>query len=226
MALTGHHEDEIEGLASRIALLVSDAGEAENAGRAFGALARKLGLSGGDLKEIFLSGVRATAGGRGGAPSELTRENAVLREHLEKAEIVLRQAERERAALRAENERYKTALVGRSRGTMAAGMIGAVLVCAAVAAGAWFLLGPRMWLEPAGRTAQAGTGQFDRTAVVRSHGAVLLMQPMDGAAVVAHVPPGTRLGVKRLVWNALLQWVEVDYGDSHGFVVTSDVDLS
>ena len=48
--------EDIERLANRVAMLVSDDGEADNAGRAVGQLARRLGLSGGDLKAIVLAG--------------------------------------------------------------------------------------------------------------------------------------------------------------------------
>ena len=44
--------EDLERLANRMALLVSDDGEADNAGRAVGQLARRLGLSGGDLKAL------------------------------------------------------------------------------------------------------------------------------------------------------------------------------
>ena len=48
--------EDIERLAARVAMLVSDDGEADNAGRAVGQLARRLGLSGGDLKAMLLAG--------------------------------------------------------------------------------------------------------------------------------------------------------------------------
>ena len=37
-------------------MLASEDGEADNAGRAVGAMARRIGLTGGDLKRIFLAG--------------------------------------------------------------------------------------------------------------------------------------------------------------------------
>jgi hypothetical protein len=56
--------EDIERLASRVAMLASEDGEADNAGRAVGQMARRLGLSGGDLKAMFLDGARHDAQGR------------------------------------------------------------------------------------------------------------------------------------------------------------------
>ena len=57
--MTNLNEDDIDGLANRLALLASGDGEADNAGRALGAMARRLGLTGGELKALFLDGARA-----------------------------------------------------------------------------------------------------------------------------------------------------------------------
>jgi hypothetical protein len=63
--------EDVERLAARVAMLVSDDGEADNAGRAVGQLARRLGLSGGDLKAMLLAG--AGPGFRPGSDPALLR---------------------------------------------------------------------------------------------------------------------------------------------------------
>ena len=95
-------QDDIERLAARVAMLVSDDGEAANAGRAVGQLARRLGLSGGDLKELFLTG--SLSGGR--KPPEPTvdaqQEIATLKRNLRRLEHVVHNLQEERDRLVAE----------------------------------------------------------------------------------------------------------------------------
>jgi hypothetical protein len=224
LTAAGHHDDDMERLASRIALIVSEGGEAENAGRAAGALARKLGLSGGDLKEIFLAGLQAEAAKRRrGSSGDLARENEVLRERAEVAEGAARQAQHERDILRAETRTYEAALQRRRHNDVITGAVGIAMVVVAIIGAGWFLVGPN---RPSAASREATLGEAGgRVAVVRSGGANVRDQPVTEATIVLHLAAGRHVAVKRLVWKELLQWVEIDLGDHEGFVVTSEVDL-
>ena len=87
-----------------------------NAGRAVGSLARRLGLSGGQLKAIFMAGmesggeqtVRIAALAARVATLEADLEAA--RESLHRAEVAARSLQRERDALRTESEQLHDAL--------------------------------------------------------------------------------------------------------------------
>lgn len=71
--VAGFSEEEIERLANRLAMLVSDDGEADNAGRAVGSLARRLGLTGGQLKAIFMAGAESAGGHAAKLEEQATR---------------------------------------------------------------------------------------------------------------------------------------------------------
>ncbi len=222
------HTEEMERLASRLALLVSDSGEADNAGRAVGILARKLGLSGGDLKQIFLAGLRVDAGASGvqGDASDLAREAMALRRSIAAAEAAARDAARERDALRAENDALQQALDNRRSFTQVAWALGTIFVCAVAVGAAMMFVGPSFH-APRAEFPQPSDGRFaaPRIAVVRAAGATLRERPDIASKPVATLPAGAKIEVRRLFWNALMQWVQVDAGTASGFVVTTEVDL-
>jgi hypothetical protein len=155
------HTEEMERLASRLALLVSDSGEADNAGRAVGILARKLGLSGGDLKQIFLAGLRVDAGASGvqGDASDLAREAMALRRSIAAAEAAARDAGRERDALRAENDALQQALDNRRSFTQVAWALGTIFVCAVAVGAAMMFVGPSFH-APRAEFPQPSDGRF------------------------------------------------------------------
>jgi hypothetical protein len=231
--VNGRSDDELEGIANRLALLVSESGEADNAGRAVGALARRVGLSGGDLKAIFLAG--AVAGARPSEPRNDSREMAAmsrqisaLRHNLTLAEVGLRKAERERDGLRRENETLQAELArGRwaSRITRIAG--GFLMIC--LAGGLIYVIASNGLRAPSPAISIAADGSASsptRAAIVRAPGTRVYVNPNKLADVVALLPAGTRLAVKRLVVNVLLQWAEVDLGGGQdGYVVTTDIDM-
>ena len=123
-------DEDLERLASRMAMLVSEAGEADNAGRAVAALARRIGLSGGQLKAFFLAGatnsLRVPVRDRSQLSAaaqvdRLERELSALRHGLKLTEVQARNAQRERDALRTENgvlaealDRARSAEIGRA----------------------------------------------------------------------------------------------------------------
>lgn len=233
--MSGNSDDEMERLANRLAMLASESGEADNAGRAVGALARKLGLSGGDLKEIFLSGVRPAPGirasSKGRRPLEdaarLARENSTLRHSLTLAEVAARNAQRERDALKAEVSALQVALDRRRTSEQVTRFVGGTIIAAALIGAILFFIGPTFNSPPDTRqTAQPSGSPFSRAGLVRSPGANVHDKPDPTAPIIATLPTGTHIAVKRLFWNALLQWAEVDVGGISGFIVTTDVDMS
>lgn len=216
-------EEEIERLANRLAMLVSDDGEADNAGRAVGALARRLGLSGGQLKAIFMAGAESAAA-QNVRVRRLEREIARLREKLEEAEAHALATEREAQSLRREAEELQAVLLARQQTRRLRSLAIAALAVMAVGGVALVAFGPKLRVgeEP---KPQAGAPLY-RTAVVHDRPAVLRRAPDPDSPDLATLAPGTRLAVHRLLWRNLMQWVEVEYLGQTGYVLSTEVDLS
>jgi hypothetical protein len=209
-------EGDLERLADRVAMLAAEDGEADNAGRAVGALARRIGLTGGDLKRIFLVGAASSGA-----------ETAALREHVDSLDAERRALAWERDVLRAENGKLLDR-VRRLRATLqgCAAAAGGVLAVALLAGGI-------AWVGHAGRSAPAeppppvaSPAGAQRTALVRPGGALLFRQPERVGPAIA-LPGGQRLTIRRLVWKSLFQWAEVETPDGGvGYVLTTEIDLS
>jgi hypothetical protein len=230
-------EDDVERLASRLAMMVSEDGEAENAGRAMGQLARRLGLTGGELKEIFLAGAAASAAEPRAARSDagrMEREIAILRKGLRESESKLVTAERERDALQRDVITLHNNL-RQLRGSAKSRLAIVAIVALAVGAAAIvsFVMPPGTLQSLAGLSdtppapvaADAGT-EIRRMAVVGANRATVFAQPDRAAPVMATLPAGMPVVVRRLVWNMLMQWAEVELGSGVGYVLTTDIDLS
>jgi hypothetical protein len=222
--------DEIEGLANRLALLVSDDGEADNAGRAVGALARRHGLSGGQLKAIFLAGVAAIAAKavrtteRDRRVAELEAELQDAQEALIRTDAAARSLQRERDALRAESEQLHEALDRRRTSRQVRVAVGFVIV-AGLAGGVWLAVSGKAlhWRD---RDAQADSSPFYRSGIVHEKNVVLRKEPDSASESLTVLTEGTQLVVKRTLWHNLEQWVEVEVGGKRGFVLSTDVSLS
>lgn len=223
-------DDEIEHLANRMAMVVSDNGESDNAGRAVGALARRLGVSGGQLKAIFMAGAESA-----GAQTAQLAEQAALIEKLQadlefvreaqrRAEITARALQRERDALRHEAEQLHDALDGKRSARQVRVAMAVVAVLAVVGAGWLAVRGPKLHVFA---VEQPVTGvPTYHSAVVRDGDTVMRHDPDSASAAVATLTNGTRLVVKRVLWHNLRQWVEVEMGSETGYVLSTDVELS
>jgi hypothetical protein len=215
----------MERLASRVAMLASDDGEADNAGRAVGKLARRLGLTGGDLKHMFLEGARPAASAsraQAGEVARLERELEELRHTLRNMETAARVIQWERDELLAAKgelsvRMYRNRAASRARRmALAAGLAVLVLV-----GGVMAVYGPDLGGERAVATGQPVSG----VAIVRSPRALLLRQPVRDAPVLSQMPVGTRLVVRRVLWNMMTQWAEVEMGSVSGYVPTTDLEM-
>lgn len=215
---------EIERLAACLALLASDTGEADNAGRAVGAMARRIGLSGGDLKRIFLAGAATPAGEA--ERDRLENEASTLRHSLTQLDADARHAVWERNVLRVENGRLQASL-DRLRAQARAGVL-------AVAGGVLVVLlfvGTSAWIDPSRPTAlpqpEQQTPGFRRAAIVRPGGGLLFPGPERTGMPLRVLSAGQRVQVHRLVWKLLFQWAEVELPDGPtGYVLTTEIDLS
>lgn len=213
----------MERLANRVAMLASEDGEADNAGRAVGQLARRLGLTGGDLKHMFLEGARpqvAAERARAGEVERLERELEELRRTLRNTEAAARVIQWERDELLATKGELSIRLY-RNRATaraqriaVAVGLAVLVLVAGGIAYYGPDIGGRQTTGQPAGNI-----------AVVRASRAMLLREPLRTAAVVAPMPVGTRLVVRRVLWNMMTQWAEVEMGPVSGYVPTTDLEM-
>ena len=214
---------DLERLAACLALLASEGGEAENAGRAVGAMARRIGLSGGDLKRIFLAGAARPSGQA--ERDRLAQEASALRQALTLRDADARRALWERNVLRAENLRLQARLDRQRARTR-----GRAMAVAGVALMALFI-GTTAWIgrsRPATtlQAARQGPG-LQRAAVVRSGGALLFPEPDRAAMPLRVLFAGQRVQVHRLVWKSLFQWAEVEVpGGLTGYVLTTEIDLS
>ncbi len=223
-------DDDIDGLANRLALLAADNGEAENAGRAVGVLARKLGLTGGQLKAMFLEGAR-NGGGTAKAATMTARlaaletEAEALRDTLRKQEHAQRALQRDRDALFDEVEALNNALSRRraARRTRWGAVALAGLVVLSVV---WLAsVGPRLHLG--GERVEMVNGvPVYHVAVVHDRAVALRRQPDPAAEALATVAIGTKLTVHKTLWHGFQQWVEVELNGQTGYVLSADVDLS
>ncbi len=218
-----------------MAMLVSESGEADNAGRAVAALARRLGLSGGQIKAYFLAG--ATNSFRAAplrAPADaatqidrLERELSALRHGLKLTEVQARNAQRERDALRAENGTLIDSLDRARSAGQVRKFLGAAAIAAAVLGGVVLYVGPALHpVSPGGIAERPAGSPFLRAGVVRGNGAAVLRAPEQGAGLITQLPAGTRIQVRQVLWRSLLQWAEVEIGGVPGYVISTEIDLS
>lgn len=222
--------EDIERLANRMAMLASDDGEADNAGRAVGQLARRLGLSGGHLKAIVLAGAgKGLQPGNSPGSLRLEQEIDALRREVREAREAARAAQQDRDDLVAENGAMRVAMYRHRaearlrRLLLGLGVIGVVAVAAGVV-----LLGPELAprVPVQGPVLRGdGTAPVTRVALVRGAGAVLFREPDRNSQVVARVAPGTRLLVQRMEWRGMMQWVQVEVEGRVGYVVTTEVEI-
>ena len=220
--MSGIGEEEIERLANRLAMLVSDGGEADNAGRAVGQLARRLGLTGGQLKAIFMAGADSAAA-QNVRVRRLERETVRLRERLEVTEAEALTLRRERESLRREVAELQAALDARRLGRRMRWFAAVAVVVMLAGAAALVGFGPKLRVGEATLSAAAPAG---RIAVVHDRPAPLRREPARDAPVLATLPPGAQLRVRRLLWHDLTQWVEVEHDGQSGYVLSTEVDLS
>lgn len=214
---------DLERLAACLALLASDGGEADNAGRAAGAMARRIGLSGGDLKRIFLAGAARPPGPAG--RDRLEDEATTLRHSVALLAADARRAVLERDALRVENDRLHASLDRLRARARAWAAAGAGVALASLFVGMIALVGPSR--PTASPRAEQQTPGFRRAAIVRSGGALLFPEPERIGMPLLVLSAGQHVQVHRLVWKLLFQWAEVETpAGVTGYVLTTEIDLS
>jgi hypothetical protein len=198
------------------------------------ALSRRLGLSGGQLKAFFLAG--ATEASRrlphrenpdaAAQIDELEREISALRHGLKLTEVQARNAQRERDALRAENNMLVDALDRARSSEQVRRLIAGVVIAAVVLVAAVISIGPALRAGPVAGTPPDARSPFTRSAVVRSGGANVLREPEQGALTVTQLPKGVRVQVRQTLWRGLMQWAEVEVGGITGYVMSTEIDIS
>lgn len=223
-------EEEIGRLANRMAMLVSDTGEADNAGRAVGALARRLGISGGQIKAIFMAGMDAARARSSEVAEHESRMRALsdelekTREALHRAEATARAAMRERDALRLESSHLHNVL-DRRRAISGVRVLFGVVVLAGLAGGGWFAFyGPDLHLRE--DAAPPGGSPLYRSGVVHEANVAMRQTPDTTAPTVTMLPEGTHVVVRRTLWHNLQQWVEVEFDGKSGYVLSTEINLS
>ncbi len=196
-------DDEAERLASRVALLASDSGEAEAAGRAVGQLAVRMGLTGGDLRAIFMRGVTESQG------------NPAL-------EDAYKAMRRDRDRLLIEGAHLRQQLTKARAMAQLGRLLGILGLIAAVAGGAYAWLGGSQQPSPESVTRALAAGVV---GLVHSDAALVYARPDRGAALLAALHRGDRVIVRRLIWNRLVQWAEIQVGGQTGYVQAAALHL-
>ena len=215
---------DLERLASRLAMLASAEGEADNAGRAVGAMARRIGLTGGDLKRIFLAGAAGLA--PGGERDRLRAEVATLQQNLNGLDEDARRALGERDALRQENGRLQSSLERLRAQVRTWGLAGAGAATLLLVVGltAWGMHSHSAAMPPP-RAAGRGFAACRRGAPGRRPAL-----PGARSRAACRWPPCPAASASRccrLVWKELFQWAEVQApGGWTGYVLTTEIDLS
>jgi hypothetical protein len=172
---------------------------------------------------MFLDGARhdAQGGARGQEVERLERELEELRRNLRSMEAAARVIQWERDELLTEKGELTVRLYrGRARRraqriALAAGAVVVLLVGGAVA-----------WIGPdLSRPRISVDRPTSGIAIVRGARAKLLSAPKPDAPQVAAMPPGTRLVVRRVLWNMMMQWAEVEMNGLSGYVPTTDLEI-
>ncbi len=246
--------EDIERLASRLAMMASEEGEAANAGRAVAQLARRLGLSGGALKEMFLNGAMPSLVRPPSPPSaeieRLERELSILRKSVRLLEANYRDLESERDGLARELDAVRTRTASaRSRSRIGIVLFGVlVLAIAGGAAVGWVVSSgefdrSRPALSPVAtqgsfvvpgvdQTAVNATASTDlgpvqrRVGIIRPGRTVVRRQPDEAAPAVATLLQGSPVVVRRIFGPARGRWAEVEVGSTIGYVAAADLDIS
>ncbi len=228
-------DEDLERLASRMAMLVSEAGEADNAGRAVSSLARRLGLTGGQIKAFFLAGASdsQTFTRQRASPDaalqidRLERELSALRHGLKLTEAQARNAQRERDALRAENSSLMDALDRARSAAQVQKFMGGAAIAAVILGGLVLYYGPTLHAtSPSGVTERPVGSPFQHAGTVRGNGAAVLRAPEPDAPLITRLPAGAHVQVRQMVWRALRQWAEVEIGGVPGYVLSTEIDVS
>lgn len=217
-------QDDLERLANRLALLASSDGEADNAGRAVAQMARRLGLSGGDLKEMFLAGQRGARPRPVPEPPSDSADTIELRRRVRDLEMLLRSAQQDRESLQAELTGFKlrSYQTQARRGPMLA-MIGIAAALAIAVGGLVLAYAPDITRGPAQREPRAAA--LSGSGVVRGRNVMVYREPDRTASPVATLNAGAQVVVRRLVWNSFSQWAEVEVPGASGYVLANDLDL-
>ncbi len=224
-------QEDIERLAARVAMLVSEDGEAANAGRAVGQLARRLGLSGGDLKQLFLNGTLGTTRKpRAAEPVGAAQEIATLKRNLRRLETIIENLQEERDQLVSEAGQIRVAMYqarARRRQNMviaAAGIV-VLLVVGTVVGFADFGSGRRVPVAADAAAPVPWRPAPGTSATVRSARGTLYSQADPTSPPVIYLPAGTKVQVRRVLWNMMTQWAEVETLGKSGYVPMTEIDL-
>lgn len=227
--------EDIERLANRVAMLISDDGEADNAGRAVGQLARRLGLSGGDLKAMVLAGAgKSYRPGTSPGLHKLEQELDALRRELRAAQDAARTAQQDRDALVTENGAMRVAMYRHRAGmrlrrlVLGLGLIGAVSVAAGVALftpDSITLSGPAPQGATGLRPRGDGVSVVTRMVPVGPGGAVVRRDPDTASPVVTRLGAGYEVLVQRMVSRGAIQWFQVEANGQVGYVMVTEVAL-
>jgi hypothetical protein len=227
--------EDLERLANRVALLVSNEGEADNAGRAVAALARRMAISGGELRAWLISGALALRGdvdhslasGKQNPPrARLESEIANLQHGLRLTEAQLRNIQSERDALREENNLLIEALDRSRSSEQVRNYLGLAVIAAAILGGVVLYAGPALHSVSSVDSQQRPFGSpFLRSGIVRPGGTVVRRLAQTNSMQITELPAGSRVQVRDIVTRDLAQWAEIEVGGVIGFALSHEIEV-
>jgi len=227
--------EDLERLANRMAQLTGYEQDADNAGRAIGALARRMGLTGDDLRAWMLAGAlnrRSRDGAHDLAPQatadhlRIERTLANSEHSLRVAEAQLRQAHSERDALKEENNLLIESLDRARSSEQVRRYVGIAVIAAAILGGVVLTVGPALRPVPDVATQRPFGSPFLRIGVVRGAGGTVYKVPQTTGLIVTQLVAGSRVQVRQTVERNQQHWVEVEVGGVAGYMLSTEIDVA
>jgi hypothetical protein len=227
--------EDLERLANRVAQLAGYDQDADNAGRAIGAMARRMGISGSELREWLLAGANRYPQ-HGGEPeirapdqSEVARLERALansQHSLRVVEAQLRHSQSERDALKEETALLVASLDRARSSEQVRRYVGIAAVAAAILGAAVLAFGPA--LRPAVQDDQSRPfgSPFLGTGVIRGNATPVYRAPEAASPVITQLTSGARVGVRQTVDRSGERWVEVEVGGVVGYVQSAAIDIA
>jgi hypothetical protein len=227
--------EELDRLANRVAQLVGYDQDADNAGRAIGAMARRLGLSGDNLRQWLVAGALLQTGQNSEAEiippdrsvaGRLERALANSEHSLRVVEAQLRHTQSERDALKEENALLIASLDRARSAEQVRRYLGFAVVAAAILGAVVLTAGPTLRPMATGQQTRPFGSPFLRSGVIRANGTTVYRVPQVTGMVITQLTAGTRVQVRQTVERDQVHWIEVEVGGVAGYVVSTDIDVA
>ena len=226
--------EDLERLANRVAQLAGYDQDADNAGRAIGAMARRMGISGQQLREWLLAGANRYQQ-QDGEPeirspdqsdiARLERTLANSQHSLRVVEAQLRHSISERDALKEETSLLIMSLDRARSSEHVRRYIGIAVVAAAILGAFVLTSGPALHPTPQPEQTRPFGSPFLGTGVIRGNSTAIYRLPQVTAPVVTQLTAGAHVQVRQTVERDGEHWVEIEVGGVAGYVQSTMIEI-